>query len=444
MKGKLKQFTIILLAHFLVFPTYFASMSKLIQQLTIFGSIMIYVFLNYHRLRPLYLSLVNHSRIVIISLVSSIILISTSFFIPIIYKTYDFSYFSEFQGVLIYLFFYIILIGMIRSYFPIKNTKLKMLEIISLVQRNYVLTTVFFLIFPRIKNMWLSLIVMTPRQFELTQEPRYVTRVSWDGYAGFTSTIFCTITVIISIYLINEYYREHGKINFNYLITLFISLVGNAFYGRSGLAISLLMVAIGVIYLVVMYKQYKLLYFISGSIISLLLLLAIISIFNERVATWYYWVMEPIINLLETGRIQSKSTNILWDMWFVPNFKTIFMGDGYYTSPITTGYYMGTDVGFLRPILFFGILFASLYYLVPIMLAINIAKYNNRNSKLLIAMLLIAVLLFEIKGESIFQFLPIITMLFIASNVGETLYTYQYKMENNYNFRSKLNEYYLD
>src|SRR5699024_8016946 len=146
-------------------------------------------------------------------------------------------------------------------------------------------------------------------------------------------------------------------LNIKYLFSLFLALMGNTFYGRAGLLVSLLMVAIGIVYLVIVYKQYNFFYSTIGIIMFLFIFFTLISSLNQSFESWYNWAMEPIISLFKSGEIETASTNQLWDMWFIPELKTILVGDGYYGSPLHSGYYMETDVGYLRPILFFGFFF---------------------------------------------------------------------------------------
>lgn len=428
MEIRLKQFLIIVLAHFLFNPVYFNFTSKVIQQLLIFSLILVYVFLNFNNIRPLYLSLVKQKKSVIILLILVSILTSTSFLIPLIYGTNDFSFVSQLVSYLVYAFFYILLIGIVRKVFQKTDTKIKILEIFTLVQRNYVLVTILFILSPKIKMMWINSIHINSRARELIQQASYVSRVSWNGYAGFTSTVFSTIAVIVSIYLIIEYYKKNQFINKSYLLSLIINLVGNAFYGRSGLLVSLLMVGVGMLYMIIKYNQYGLLVFMFTTSFILFIGITILSNYNETIGTWYNWAMEPIISFIETGEFSTSSTEILWDMWFIPDFKTFLIGDGYYTSPLTSGYYMATDVGFLRPMLFFGSFYTLVYYLIPIISAYEISK-RNIESKLLAFMLILSLFIFEIKGEVVLLFTPIILIIFVANNL--TIYDDIKKYQNN-------------
>lgn len=398
---------------------YIDGVSKALQQMIVFGAIGVFVFLNFNNIQPIFKGLGNHKRNAIICMVLIMLILSGSFLIPIMYNTTDFSYFSNIFSTTLYLVFYVFLVAMIRKYFKEENTKKKLLELFTEVQLHYVLVTILFLLFPSLKMKWMNLIIMTPRSMELIHQPSYISRVSWDGYAGFTSTVYSTIAVIICVYLIIEFYKVYKRINKKYFISLIFALMGNAFYGRSGLLVSLLMLGIGLIYLIIMHKQYRIFYTIMGSVAILFVIVSVIANFNSTIASWYGWAMEPIISLFETGEIQTSSTNQLWDMWFIPDLKTLIIGDGYYSSPLHSGYYMETDVGFLRPILFYGFFFTLFYYLIPIVIGVSLAK-QNRESKLLVFMLFLSIFIFEIKGEVIFKFLPIMVMLFIANYLSES------------------------
>lgn len=75
---------------------------------------------------------------------------------------------------------------------------------------------------------------------------------------------------------------------------------------------------------------------------------------------------EGFFSLIETGKWQVHSNDILKDMYVFPErLKTWFIGDGYLNDPYEfdtyyigidwKGYYQNTDVGYLRFIFYFGI-----------------------------------------------------------------------------------------
>ena len=84
------------------------------------------------------------------------------------------------------------------------------------------------------------------------------------------------------------------------------------------------------------------------------------------------FAFEGFFSLAEKGRWDVNSNNILKDMYVFPdNLRTWIIGDGYienpnsrdpyYTGPVYGGYYMNTDVGYLRFIFYFGLIGLGLF-----------------------------------------------------------------------------------
>lgn len=99
-------------------------------------------------------------------------------------------------------------------------------------------------------------------------------------------------------------------------------------------------------------------------IVSLLIIIPLYnSNYNFRENTRF--AFEGFFSLVEKGEWDVHSNNILKRMYIFPdNMKTWLIGDGYmenprkdpyYTGEITGGYYMDTDVGYIRFIFYFGI-----------------------------------------------------------------------------------------
>ena len=85
------------------------------------------------------------------------------------------------------------------------------------------------------------------------------------------------------------------------------------------------------------------------------------------------FAFEGFFSLVEEGHWQTGSNDVLMSMYVFPdNAETWLIGDGYFVIPgedpyymgvVTEGYYMGTDVGFLRYIFFFGLIGLAIYSL---------------------------------------------------------------------------------
>lgn len=113
------------------------------------------------------------------------------------------------------------------------------------------------------------------------------------------------------------------------------------------------------------FSQKKLWLWIGG---LLLVFVPLIIYFYQTNDTFYKNIrfgFEGFFSLIEKGRWEVSSNSILKGMIVFPeSLKTWLIGDGYmwnpqgidpyYTGPIYPGYYMGTDIGYLRFIFYFG------------------------------------------------------------------------------------------
>ena len=105
-----------------------------------------------------------------------------------------------------------------------------------------------------------------------------------------------------------------------------------------------------------------------GGLLLLVLIPLIVVLYNTN-GVFYQnlrFGFEGFFSLVENGKWQTGSNDILKNMVVFPdNMKTWIIGDGYganpandphYIGPSYHGFYMGTDIGYLRFIFFFGLL----------------------------------------------------------------------------------------
>ena len=107
-------------------------------------------------------------------------------------------------------------------------------------------------------------------------------------------------------------------------------------------------------------------------------------------------------------------------MLFIPKLKTILIGDGRYTE--NGLYYMGTDAGIMRPLLFGGLIFAFVRYigLYGILLWRMFKYETEKYEKIVLFWTLVMCILFEIKGEIVFSCLPIVLGAMILGHEKKT------------------------
>lgn len=108
--------------------------------------------------------------------------------------------------------------------------------------------------------------------------------------------------------------------------------------------------------------------------------------YSSEMRTLLRFGFEGFFNLAETGHFQTQSSNLLLEKMIVfpEETKTYLLGDGYFENSrndinylgdsTTLGFYMGTDVGYLRFIFLFGVPGLIAISLVMIHAALTAAK----------------------------------------------------------------------
>ncbi len=133
--------------------------------------------------------------------------------------------------------------------------------------------------------------------------------------------------------------------------------------------------------------------------------------YNEYMHDNLRFAFEGFFSLWEKGEWDVHSNNILKNMIVFPdNMKTWLIGDGYienpygidpyYTGPIFGGYYMATDIGYLRFIFYFGIfgMLAFVFYMWKVAFAC-INRFPNKRNLFLLILLINYIIWFKVSSE---------------------------------------------
>lgn len=140
---------------------------------------------------------------------------------------------------------------------------------------------------------------------------------------------------------------------------------------------------------------------------------------------WATTPYEAFLKAQQYGKFSlGRSGDIMFQrMYFVPSDDaTIFFGDGHYETE-TGHYYMKTDVGLMRHMLFFGIfgeifLYASFSFLLWNLYRLFKQRNDGDGCEFSLLFLLLA-FFFEIKGTPIFGFFGLILALGLCVQCGE-------------------------
>lgn len=162
----------------------------------------------------------------------------------------------------------------------------------------------------------------------------------------------------------------------------------------------------------------------------LLALLIIIPLYNTNPIFHANtrFAFEGFFNLAEKGRWEVHSNEILKNMYVFPdNLKTWLIGDGYIENPIDTdpyytgevidGFYMGTDVGYLRFIFYFGIFGLLTFIIFFIVITKDCMKKFHAQSALFLLFLTVNLIgWFKVSTDIFLVFAP---FLLISSEENE-------------------------
>lgn len=253
-------------------------------------------------------------------------------------------------------------------------------------------STLYFFVNYEDRFLWQSLWVEDMVKERLISMEKYIMRFSIIGYVGFEETLRCSLGILFSWYLITRR-KTVGYIG------IILSIIGNFFYGRIGVIIS-------AIYIVLLFLNRDTLKFVIAMLLFFIgCYFGLLMIDNPSVNLWLLWICDPIESFfsgLAVGQLTfGGSADILIErMYFPLDTETLMHGDGKYTT--TEGYYMNTDAGFMRILLFGGIPMMLLVYGAFLCLSysayIRLKKTQNILKKTVLP-LVIAFFISEYKGD---------------------------------------------
>ena len=354
-----------------------------------YGIPFIYVALNFKFMRR-----ISKKQFFIIGCL--VILLFFSILYPTIHNTGDYSYIKVstfvFRKLVVYLFLAIVLVKRYKE-----NTSAEhFIYYYSLTHAVFVIGTLLIVFIPGLKTLWFSIFAEVNESGTLLESYGYTFRIGWQGFAGYRMTLHCTWCCIFLLYMYYACSERYCLRKRTFLMLFSLCFLGNMFYGRSGLILSIAASLTGVL---VWNRRHflRILQFIAivSVLISTIYFLRDKPVFSD----WYNWMSKPIINLITQRSFNNVSFDTTKEMVFMPEWKTVLFGDGYFTQD--KHYYEQTDSGIMRNILFWGMLGAVLSYGITFYSLLELKKKN-----LLMWMLLLGTFIaFEYKGDVYYEYI---------------------------------------
>ncbi|GAA0540141.1 hypothetical protein [Chitinophaga japonensis] len=136
------------------------------------------------------------------------------------------------------------------------------------------------------------------------------------------------------------------------------------------------------------------------------------------------FAFEFLYSYLEQGSVATASTDVLSTMYFPIGINTFLFGDGRYLMA-DGSYYLYTDAGYMRHILYYGIFgqlllvgYQLLFFLKPLLISLGGGFEKRPRNDLFFWMVLLAVLfVLHYKGEVV-GFMPVIALMLLLLGTG--------------------------
>jgi hypothetical protein len=222
---------------------------------------------------------------------------------------------------------------------------------------------------------------------------------------GLASSVTYDLSLVFTIGFIFYRFLISQAKSFAFVFLMHISsvfiVVSAAMSGRTGF----------ILILMIMFYNFinKVAKFNFNTIINLFLIISILMLayFNINIEEFESLdqikdhAIEPFINYFNGEGFSTKSTNIIIErMAFIPPIETLLFGDGKYVEH--GGYYMYTDLGYIRHVLFFGVAPSLVIYFLIYVRYFYYANYffkNYKNGRNMIISIAIIFFIANVKGD---------------------------------------------
>ncbi len=360
-------------------------------------------------------------------IVTFLFLMALSLFLPLIRGTGDLTYFTRYFTTLKKI---IVSFGIVYLCEDLRD----FLKLFLAGTTIYVLCTVIMLI-PAIHAIYADIVVIQDTSvldYQYLHTARFYTRIGLQGFSGFGWSFRCTFSVAVCCC---EYImKKFGFSKWEMMFYGMINLLGTVFYGRTGTIIAIACIIFTACYqLCIQGKGHLILSLGAAALIVIFVFLYNIEHIQKSASLG--WMFEGFINMAQSGKFSTNSSTYIMDRMFVKvPLDTFLFGDARYTAA-NGSYYMGTDLGVMRPLLFWGIGVQIIYYMMPLMLLIPIKRHlHDKHSIFFLGIMMIIMAGFELKGEIVFEFCTVLLGMYLALIRGSYSKRLRIKIKKNYKF----------
>lgn len=273
----------------------------------------------------------------------------------------------------------------------------------------YILVSCYMLLDPAFRIDWNNFVQsQAVEKADFLASGNYIqeiTRMGLQGYSGIWCSLNCSFGVILLSTRIIKKIVLDEEVQLIYFIGIVFMLIGNIFYGRTGLIISIISLLITCAYLL----KYR----ISLCIKMFVFMFSTCIIFSVVVSNipeaeiWMEWSLEPyqrIVGFLtgdENNFSLGESGDELRMMYKDIPLEILIHGEGFFSFG-DDGLPYRSDIGWFRVTYFGGVIGTFLYYLCFAYILYVYLKEIKNNIYLSFLMMLLCVsfFIFELKGSN--------------------------------------------
>lgn len=234
-------------------------------------------------------------------------------------------------------------------------------------------------------------------------------------------TRFAAVLVVLMVLICtDEQVKENKKWLTVYLVSfVIISAIGNMIARTTsvGLLVSLVyfVFATRITWINIPKSNLLLWIWMLGIFVIMISLIVFLYNYNETIHDLLRFGFEGFFNWIEHGKWETRSTDHLETMWKWPESdKTWLWGDGYFNHPdmldptykgrMTLGFYMATDIGYLRFIYYCGLPGMLVFCSFLLYMAVLCYKKYDRERILFFLLIILQLAIFSKVATDIFLF----------------------------------------